>query len=88
MFDELASSDLGMVSYSYPTVNLWFKVAPDGTALHTDAMREAANTDEAWKATVIAGKAVALSAYDMLTQPEKLKAVKDAFKEAKAKEGK
>jgi metal-dependent amidase/aminoacylase/carboxypeptidase family protein len=88
MFDELASSDLGMVSYSYPTVNLWFKVAPEGTALHTDAMREAANTDEAWKATVIAGKAVALAAYDMLTQPEKLKAVKEAFKEAKAKEGK
>jgi amidohydrolase len=87
-FDELASSDLGMVSYSYPTVNLWFKIAPEGTALHSDALREAANTDEAWKATVIAGKAVALSAYEMLTKPEKLKAVQDGFKEAKAKEGK
>ncbi len=31
-FDELASSDLGMVSYTYPTVNLWFKIAPEGTA--------------------------------------------------------
>jgi amidohydrolase len=87
-FDELASSDLGMVSYSYPTVNLWFKIAPEGTALHSDALREAANTDDAWKATVMAGKAVALSAYEMLTQPEKLKAVQDGFKEAKAKEGK
>jgi amidohydrolase len=87
-FDELASSDLGMVSYSYPTVNLWFKIAPEGTALHTEALREAANSDESWKATVIAGKAVALSAYEMLTQPEKLKAVQDSFKEAKAKERK
>ncbi|MCU0601485.1 MAG: M20 family metallopeptidase [Desulfobacterales bacterium] len=87
-FDELASSDLGMVSYSYPTVNLWFKIAPDGTALHSDALREAANTDDAWKATVTAGKAVALSAYEMLTKPERLKAVQDGFKEAKAKEGK
>jgi amidohydrolase len=87
-FDELASSDLGMVSYSYPTVNLWFKIAPEGTALHTEALREAANSDEGWKATVIAGKAVALSAYEMLTQPEKLKAVQDSFKEAKAKERK
>ena len=86
--DEFGSSDLGMVSYAYPTVNLTFKIAPDGTAGHSDAFREAANTDEAWKATIVAGKAVALSAYDMLTQPEKLKAVKDAFKEAKAKEGK
>jgi len=87
-FDELASSDLGMVSYTYPTVNLWFKIAPEGTALHSDAMREAANTDDAWKSTLIAGKAVALSAYDMLTNPAKLKAVQDGFKEAKAKEGK
>jgi hypothetical protein len=29
-----------------------------------------------------------LSACDMLTKPEKLKAVQDGFKEAKAKEGK
>jgi hypothetical protein len=28
------------------------------------------------------------SAYEMLTKPEKLKAVQDSFKEAKAKEGK
>jgi metal-dependent amidase/aminoacylase/carboxypeptidase family protein len=86
--DEFGSSDLGMVSYAFPTVNLTFKIAPDGTAGHSDAFRDAANTDEGWQATVIAGKAVALSAYDMLTKPEKLKAVQESFKEAKAKEGK
>jgi hypothetical protein len=86
-FDELASSDLGMVSYSFPTVNVWFKIAPEGTALHSDALREAANSDEAWKATVLVGKAVAQSAYEMLTKPEKLKTVQASFKEAKAKEG-
>jgi amidohydrolase len=86
--DEFGSSDLGMVSYAYPTVNLTFKIAPDGTAGHSDAFRDAASTDEGWKATVIAGKAVALSAYDMLTKPAKLKAVQDGFKEARAKEGK
>jgi hypothetical protein len=32
--------------------------------------------------------AVALSAYDMLTKPETLRAVQESFKEAKAKEGK
>jgi amidohydrolase len=85
---DVGSSDLGMVSYAYPTVNLTFKIAPDGTALHSDAFREAANTDDAWKATIIAGKAVALSAYDMLTNPAKLKVVQESFKEARAKEGK
>ena len=84
-FDELASSDLGMVGDSYPTVNVWFKIVPEGTALHSEALREAANQDEAWKATVLVGKAVALSAYDMLTKPEKLKAVQESFKKAKAK---
>ncbi|MCU0592743.1 MAG: hypothetical protein MUC57_14880 [Desulfobacterales bacterium] len=87
-FDELASSDLGMVSYSYPTVNVWFKIAPEGTALHSDAFREAAKSDEGWTSAVLVGKSVALSAYEMLTKPEKLKAVQDRFKEAKAKEGK
>jgi hypothetical protein len=87
-FDELASSDLGMVGDSYPTVNVWFKIAPEGTALHSEALREAANSDEGWKATVLVGKAVALSAYEMLTKPEKLKAVQESFKAAKAKEGK
>jgi amidohydrolase len=87
-FEELASSDLGMISYSYPTVNLWFKIAPEGTALHTDALREAANSDDGWKSAVTAAKAIALSAYDMLTNPTKLKAVQDSFKEAKAKEAK
>lgn len=87
-FDELASSDLGMVSYNYPTVNVWFKIAPEGTALHSDALREAARSDDGWKATVLVAKSVALSAYEMLTQPEKLKAVQESFKGAKAKEGK
>ena len=87
-FEDLASSDLGMVAASYPTVNVWFKIAPEGTALHSEAFREAANSDEAWKGAVLTGKAMALSAYEMLTKPEKLKAVQESFKTAKAKEGK
>ncbi len=85
---DFASSDLGNVGYSYPTVNLWFKIAPEGTALHSDAFREYAASDEGWKATIIAAKAIALTAYDLLTHPEKVKEVQEKFKELKAKEGK
>jgi hypothetical protein len=42
-------------------------------------MREAAGSEEGWKATVLAGKAVALSAYELLTTPEKVKAIQDQF---------
>ena len=87
-FNEFASSDLGRVAYSYPTVNLWFKIAKDGVSLHSDAMREAAASDEAWTATLTAGKALALAAYDLLTHPEKVKTIQESFKQMKAKEGK
>jgi amidohydrolase len=86
--EDFASSDLGNVGYSYPTVNLWFKIAPEGTALHSDTFREYAGSDEAWKATVIAAKAIALTAYDLLSHPEKVKSIQEKFKEMKAKEGK
>jgi amidohydrolase len=85
---EFGSSDLGNVGHAYPTVNLWFKIAPEGTALHSDAFREAAISEEAWKATVMAGKAIALTAYDLLTHPDKVKEIQEKFKELKAKEGK
>jgi amidohydrolase len=86
--EDFASSDLGNVGYSYPTVNLWFKIAREGTALHSDAFREYAASDDAWKATVVAAKAIALTAYDLLTHPDMVKEIQDKFKELKTKEGK
>ena len=85
---DFGSSDLGNVGHAYPTVNLYFKIAPEGTPGHSDELREAAASEEGWKATVIAAKAVALTAYDLLTHPEKLKAIQEKFEELKAKEGK
>lgn len=69
--ESFGSSDLGNVGHAYPTVNISFKAAPDGTSLHSDAMRDAAGSEEGWKATVTAGKIVALSAYELLTHPVK-----------------
>jgi amidohydrolase len=83
----IASSDLGNVGHAYPTVNIKFKIAPRGVAAHSDAFRDAANTDEAWRATVQAGKVVALTAYELLTSPQKVKAIQAQFEELKAKEG-
>jgi amidohydrolase len=82
------SSDLGNVGHAYPTVNIKFKIAPRGVAAHSDAFREAANTDEAWQATVQAGKVVALTAYELLTSPAKVAAIRAQFEELRAGEGK
>lgn len=85
---DFGSSDLGNVGHAYPTVNLLFKIAPEGTAWHSDASREAAGSNEGWKATITAGKAIALTAYDLLIHPEKVKKIQEEFKDLKAKEGK
>jgi amidohydrolase len=84
---DFGSSDLGNVAYDYPTINLNFRIAREGTAGHSDALREAAASDEGWKATVITGKTLALVAYKLLNQPEKVQEIKEQFKVLKAKEG-
>jgi hypothetical protein len=58
------------------------------TGKREDAPQEAAASEEGWRATVLAAKAIALTAYDLLNQPEKLKPVQEKFKELKEKEGK
>jgi hypothetical protein len=84
--EDFGSSDLGNVGHVYPTTNLRFKIAPEGTGLHTDAFREYAASEEGWKATVIAAKSIALTAYDLLTHPDKVKEIQRQFKEAKNRE--
>jgi aminobenzoyl-glutamate utilization protein B len=86
--DDSGSSDLGNVAYEYPTLNLAFKIAPDGTPGHSDALREAAASDAGWKATMVAGKAVALTAYKLLNDSAKVEEIKGQFKTLKEKEGK
>jgi|GEM_PF-3167355 len=73
---------------TYPAVHLWFKIAPEEASLHSDVNREAAISDEAWNAAVIERKGIALTAYEPLTNPDKVREIKEKFKELKAKEGK
>ncbi|MFB0935878.1 MAG: hypothetical protein QMB52_08900, partial [Propionivibrio sp.] len=84
----LGSSDLGNVGHAYPTVNIMFKVAPKTVALHEDAMLKYTVPDEGWPAAVQAARAVALSAHDLLSDPEKTKRIVGKFQELKATEGK
>jgi len=84
---DFGSSDRGNVGHAYPTVNLWFRIAPEGTVGHTEAFREAASSEEGWNATVIAAKVMALTAYSLLTHPEKVKKIQEEFTRLKAADG-
>lgn len=80
----LASSDLGDVGFVLPTCNLWFPIAPEGSALHTNEQMAAAGTPAAADEAITAGKAIAVSAYHLFTQTEKVSAVKAQFNALKA----
>ena len=82
----LGSSDLGNVGHAYPTVNIMFKVAPKTVALHEDAMLKYTVPEAGWPATVMAAKAMALTAHDLFTDPEKARRIVQKFKEMKAAE--
>lgn len=84
---DFGSSDRGNVGHAYPTVNLWFKIAPEETVGHTEAFREAAGSEEGWEATVIAAKVIAITAYSLLIHPEKVKKIQEEFARLKASNG-
>ncbi len=84
----LGSSDLGNVGHAYPTVNVSFKVAPKGVALHSDEMLKYTAPDAGWPATVQAAKAVALTAYELLRNPAKVREIQERFRQLKENEGK
>jgi len=66
---------------------MMFKVAPKGVALHADEMLKYTVPEVGWPATVQAAKAVALTAYDLLNNPAKVKEIQERFLQARAKEG-
>lgn len=84
---DFGSSDRGNVGHAYPTANVWFKIAHEGTVGHTDAFREAADSEEGWQAAVIAAKVVALTAHRLLTHPEEVKRIQEEFIMLKASDG-
>jgi len=57
-------------------------------SLLSDALREGGASKKGGKVGVLTGKAIALTAYDLLKHPERVKQVQEIFKELKEKEGK
>jgi len=75
----IGSSDLSFISQEVPTVNLFFKIS-DTAALHTYEFMKAAASPEGQEAMLISGKVLALSAYQLFVNPEKVKEIIREFK--------
>lgn len=71
------STDMGDVSYAVPAIHPYLGICDIGDAMcHQDAFVERANSPRGYQAMLNAAKAMALTTYDLLTQPAFLAAVK------------
>jgi len=78
------SLDLGNVSIHCPTIHPFMKVVDEKHQLHTVEFRDLAMTERALDAMVFTAKMLAFTAYDVITQPGLLDAVKAEFANTRA----
>ncbi len=79
VLDRVASSDIGNVSQVVPTIHPWIAIAPEGMAIHTREFRDAAVGPLARAGLVAGAKAMAMTALDLLVDPEHIAQAKAAL---------
>jgi len=75
----VGSTDMGNVSYLVPGIHPMIKVAPHGTAIHTEDFARYAALEEADRAVVEGAKAMALTMVDCWADPAVLDAARTEF---------
>jgi amidohydrolase len=78
------STDMGNVSWHCPTIHPELAIAPEGTAGHSTAFRDAAGTPAADRTTLLAATLVAQVAYELFQDPELVAAAWRDFRGAAA----
>ena len=79
------SSDFGNVMYQLPGACLRVAFVPEGTSSHTQAFADAGKSEDAHRAVVLGAEILALTARDLLCNPEDLAEVRREFQEIKAR---
>jgi metal-dependent amidase/aminoacylase/carboxypeptidase family protein len=77
--DRLGSSDIGNVSQVIPAIQPMVAIAPTGMAIHTREFADAAVKPLARAGMIAAAKTMALTTFDLLAEPARVKAAKDEF---------
>lgn len=73
------STDAGNVSQALPTIHPYIRTSPDGVPGHSREFAEAAATPVARAGMVAAAKALAMTALDLLANPDQVQAAKREF---------
>ena len=77
--DRKGSSDVGNVSQVLPTIQPMIGIAPEGMAIHTRDFADAAVKPLARQGMVAAAKTMAMTTFDLLAEPARIKAAKKEF---------
>ena len=77
--DRKGSSDVGNVSQVLPTIQPMIGIAPVGMAIHTRDFADAAVQPLARQGMLAAAKTMAMTTFDLLAEPGRVKAAKKEF---------
>ena len=77
------SSDVGNVSRLAPTIQPMVAIAPNDVLIHSSPFAEVAATGKAFNIILDAAKAMAMTAADLMANPETLQSVKEEFSKNK-----
>lgn len=84
--ERMGSTDMGNISQVIPSIHPYIAIAPEGTPGHSTVFRDAAATPPALESAMKAGKAMALTAIDVLSDRDLLESARLEF-EKRRKEG-
>lgn len=84
----IGSTDAGNISQVVPTIHPYIKIGPDELVAHTVPFREAAASPQGDEALLKGAKALALTAFQLITDDVLLKEIKAEFQLRKAAENK
>lgn len=75
----LGSSDIGNLSDILPTIHPELAISPSDIVLHTPAFAQAAISERGHQGLLLAAKALAMTALDVLLRPETLEGIRREF---------
>lgn len=77
-----ASTDMGSISYEMPSLHVFFGIpCPDDVSGHHPSFTKASGTEEAFNSAVRCGKGLALTGWDILTDPDVLRRAREDIDE-------
>ena len=82
--DGIGSTDAGNISQVVPTIHPYIKIGPDNLIAHTVPFREAAASPQGDEALLKGAKALALTAFELITDQDLLTDIKAEFELRKA----